>query len=158
MSGLYAIRLDDGSLVTDPTWHCPADVMRSAHGHGITRMPGELVRVDSPAPKRIQRQRTRGWRMPEGAIYVGRPTEWGNPWKVGDHLIVEWPLHTAERTARELVITLALSVALYAEAFAPNAAEAIAELGGRDLACWCRLDRPCHADVLLQMANPKENR
>lgn len=33
--------------------------------------------------KRIQRQRTKGWRMPPGAIYVGRPTKWGNPWPVG---------------------------------------------------------------------------
>ncbi|MGZ4521042.1 MAG: DUF4326 domain-containing protein, partial [Mycobacteriaceae bacterium] len=33
------------------------------------------------APKRIQRQRTKGWRMPEGAVYVGRPTEFGNPFK-----------------------------------------------------------------------------
>lgn len=30
-------------------------------------------------PKRIQRQRTKGWRMPDGAVYVGRPTKWGNP-------------------------------------------------------------------------------
>lgn len=33
-------------------------------------------------PKRIQRQRTKGWRMPEGAIYVGRPSPWGNPWPI----------------------------------------------------------------------------
>jgi hypothetical protein len=33
-------------------------------------------------PKRIQRRRTKGWRMPEGAIYVGRPTRWGNPYRV----------------------------------------------------------------------------
>ena len=31
-------------------------------------------------PERIQRKRTKGWRMPEGAIYVGRPTKWGNPY------------------------------------------------------------------------------
>lgn len=30
-------------------------------------------------PRRIQRRRTKGWRMPEGAVYVGRPTRWGNP-------------------------------------------------------------------------------
>ena len=36
-------------------------------------------------PKRIQRRRTRGWRMPEGAIYVGRPTKWGNPYLVGPY-------------------------------------------------------------------------
>ncbi len=28
------------------------------------------------------------------------------------------------------------------------------ELAGRDLACWCPLDGPCHADVLLEVANP----
>ena len=32
--------------------------------------------------KRIQRSRQKGWRMPEGAVYVGRPTPWGNPWPV----------------------------------------------------------------------------
>lgn len=33
-------------------------------------------------PRRIQRKRTRGWRMPEGAVYVGRPSRWGNPFSV----------------------------------------------------------------------------
>ena len=28
------------------------------------------------------------------------------------------------------------------------------DLAGKDLACWCPLDRPCHADVLLELANP----
>lgn len=43
---LYAIRLDDGTYITDPDWRCPADVMRNAHGQGVTRMPGELVILD----------------------------------------------------------------------------------------------------------------
>lgn len=33
-------------------------------------------------PERIQRRRTVGWRMPKGAVYVGRPTRWGNPYAV----------------------------------------------------------------------------
>ena len=33
-------------------------------------------------PKRIQRKRTAGWRMPENTVYVGRPTRWGNPYPV----------------------------------------------------------------------------
>ena len=33
-------------------------------------------------PQRIQRRRTKGWRMPTGAVYVGRGTPWGNPWMV----------------------------------------------------------------------------
>jgi len=35
-------------------------------------------------PQRIQRRRTKGWRMPENAKYVGRGTQWGNPYKVGE--------------------------------------------------------------------------
>lgn len=38
-------------------------------------------------PKRIQRKRTKGWRMPEGAFYVGRPSKWGNPYRAADVLL-----------------------------------------------------------------------
>jgi len=37
-------------------------------------------------PKRIQRSRAKGWKMPANAIYVGRPTVWGNPYVVGSQL------------------------------------------------------------------------
>jgi hypothetical protein len=50
------------------------------------------------SPERIQRRRAKGWRMPDGAVYVGRPTKWGNPWIVGtgiDHAMTA-------RTARRL--------------------------------------------------------
>ncbi|MGE3840071.1 MAG: DUF4326 domain-containing protein [Vicinamibacterales bacterium] len=33
-------------------------------------------------PQRIQRKRSKGWKMPENTVYVGRPTKWGNPWSV----------------------------------------------------------------------------
>lgn len=42
----YGIHLPDGQLITDPDWSCPADVMRSSHGHGVHAMPGELVKLD----------------------------------------------------------------------------------------------------------------
>lgn len=105
------------------------------------------------APRRIQRQRTRGWRMPEGAIYVGRPTAWGNPWRVGDLMFLEWPVDQLPRVGRVMEITPEIAVALYRAAFAPDADEIRAELAGHDLACWCPLDQPCHADVLLEVAN-----
>ena len=38
------------------------------------------------SPRRIQRRRTKGWRMPEGAVYVGRPSRWGNRWRVDEPL------------------------------------------------------------------------
>ena len=45
----YEIHLPDGKVIRDPSWQCVADVMRGAHGQGVTRMPGELVRVDDDA-------------------------------------------------------------------------------------------------------------
>lgn len=105
------------------------------------------------APKRIQRKRNKGWRMPEGAVYVGRGSTWGNPWRVGDRLMTyTGPINGAQR-GQEFVITADLAVALYRAAFTADAAEARATLAGRDLACWCPLDSPCHADVLLELAN-----
>lgn len=93
-------------------------------------------------PVRIQRRRTRGWRMPAGAVYVGRPTRFGNPWHIGD-------TGPAGDTVDQ-----AAAVALYAahlNAHPELAAAARTELAGAAaLACWCPLDQPCHADVLIQ--------
>jgi hypothetical protein len=88
-------------------------------------------------PQRIQRKRSKGWRMPEGAVYVGRPSKWGNPWRAG------WGI---TETAEEAVT--AFRAAIDAGGF-----DDLSELRGKDLACWCRLDQPCHADVLLELAN-----
>ena len=98
-------------------------------------------------PKRIQRKRTRGWRMPAGAIYVGRPTKWGNPCKVPNIAGI----------TREEAHAIAVKVygwELIIEGPGLELAQAAKrELRGHDLVCWCRLDEPCHADVLLRLAN-----
>jgi hypothetical protein len=105
-------------------------------------------------PKRIQRRRTKGWRMPENAVYVGRPTRWGNPFKVGDPIPEPWSL-TATYAGR-VVEDRRMAVDLF-ESYAevtPFYAELVRdELAGHDLACFCPLDEPCHADVLLRIAN-----
>ncbi len=93
-------------------------------------------------PARIQLRRTAGWRKPEGAIGVSRPSRWGNP-------------HPFERPTRE---ERARVVELYrrdlgAGCLAFTEGDVRRELAGRDLACWCPLDGPCHADVLLEVAN-----
>lgn len=84
-------------------------------------------------PQRIQRLRTKGWRKPESAVYVGRPTKWGNPFTGPD------------------------AVAQYRSALDHLGQEQLdnflAPLYGRDLLCWCPLDRECHADILLEYAN-----
>jgi Domain of unknown function (DUF4326) len=96
-------------------------------------------------PKRIQRSRSKGWKMPANAIYVGRPTVWGNPYVVGSKLMNGETL-TAEK-----------AVELYEQHLAENFSERDIRhcLRGKDLACWCALDEPCHADVLLRIANSR---
>lgn len=98
-------------------------------------------------PKRIQRKRTKGWQMPANAVYVGRPTRYGNPFAI-----------TEDRDAGD--VRIAFRTWLLVEgchANMPDKKQAILdsldELRGKDLACWCRLDQPCHADVLLELAN-----
>jgi hypothetical protein len=83
--------------------------------------------------------RKKGLVKPEEAIYVGRPTRWGNPWKVGEDGL------DAAKCVELFSIMLAHSDNLR------HRAEK--ELRGHDLACWCPLDEPCHADVLLVVAN-----
>jgi hypothetical protein len=91
-------------------------------------------------PKRIQRKRTKGWRMPEGAVYVGRPTVWGNPFK--SQAFNERILETFEH---------------YCVGHLKGVSDWLEPLRGKDLAYWCPLSSPCHADVLLRLANePQE--
>lgn len=94
-------------------------------------------------PKRIQRKRTKGWRMPPNAIYVGRPTKWGNPEPL--------PPNPTDYEAEACVE--GYEVALWSGNLPIAVSDVRRELRGRDLCCWCPLDRPCHADVLLEVAN-----
>ena len=93
-------------------------------------------------PKRIQRKRTKGWRMPSGVVYVGRPTKWGNPF---------CKLLPGDNTAQLVRLFRAwLRNGMMSGNLLPEAKE---QLRGKDLACWCPLDAPCHADVLIEVAN-----
>ena len=94
-------------------------------------------------PVRIQRRRAAGWRMPAGAVYVGRPTRWGNP----------YPHNGTPASRAEVVATYRQLIS----ADPALRAAARRQLAGRDLACWCPLDQPCHADVLLTIANQEEH-
>jgi hypothetical protein len=101
--------------------------------------------VSARRPKRIQRQRTKGWRAPEDAVYVGRGTRWGNPFKIGEPGPDGAPMTRADvLTAYELMVAASQPETLNAT---------INALRGRDLMCWCRLDQGCHADVLLRLVN-----
>ena len=119
-------------------------------------------------PERIQRKRTKGWRMPENTVYVGRPGVFGNIFG-GDHEVFDTyagqMVVETLRAYREFLMseieersahTGHLTGALDAAAGYPRRTKlvnALASLRGKDLACWCPLDHPCHADVLLEIAN-----
>ena len=119
------------------------------------------------SPIRIQRRRTKGWRMPENTVYVGRGSRWGNPYvveqvgrKPGHDWIVTldhqdqvfrhvWRLNAV----REAVVMFRRALTRGWHGLDPD----VSTLAGKDLACWCPLDQPCHADVLLELANAKED-
>lgn len=112
-------------------------------------------------PKRIQRKRTRGWRMPPNTISVCRSSVFGNPFIVGCLLRDTNRTGITQKMAVDLYRTLLTTPELIAnELFAANTMllrhgilENIHLLKGKNLACWCPLDQPCHADVLLEIAN-----
>ena len=122
-------------------------------------------------PKRIQRKRTKGWKMPPNTVYVGRPSKWGNPFKDGvdwvyvyaghrrkvlDPWVVysDYPFVSSVSLFRDLMMNLhSHEVEGPIQAKFQLMRDTIFDLRGKDLACWCPLDQPCHADVLLELAN-----
>lgn len=87
------------------------------------------------SPKRIC---LRGGTDLNDAIYVGRPSKYGNPWI----LVTEKDRPEVLRKYEE-----------YLNQILNQNPDFLFELKGRDLACWCRLDKRCHADILLEYAN-----
>lgn len=103
------------------------------------------------APARIQLSRKKGFNLQAAslalnglpAIVVARPTRWGNPYQAGDDgdgdramLAKLYGAYVRRAEQRELKLAIR------------------EHLAGHNLACWCPLDGPCHADVLLELANP----
>jgi hypothetical protein len=89
-------------------------------------------------PRRFQRSRRKGARLPAGVVVVTRPTRWGNP-----HPLALGREEAVRRYHDDLL----------AGRLAVGIDDVRGELRGRDLACYCPLDQPCHADVLLRIAN-----
>lgn len=87
-------------------------------------------------PVRIQRKRTKGWRMPPNTVSVTRPGKWGNPYRA-----------TKARTPQQCVNLFEQTMSVMLKQ------DAMEYLKGKNLACFCPLDQPCHADVLLKIAN-----
>lgn len=93
-------------------------------------------------PQRIQMTRHKPWRKDHpDAVIVARPSRWGNPVAVGSEGVPDRA--TAVKVFRETLEHKGLG----------EQEDIRRELRGKDLACWCPLDQPCHADVLLEIAN-----
>ena len=118
----------------------------------------------NPGPHRVQLRRTKGWRKPDNTVVVARPSKWGNPFAVAsniprvfvhDGLRVWWETprsHEAADLARaEAVRLFALHIGPMGNYEKPG--DWTEALRGKNLGCWCPLDSPCHADVLLELAN-----
>lgn len=101
-------------------------------------------------PKRIQFRRQKGFKLPKNAVFVARPTRWGSPYKV-----VETEAE-AKAAGDGKVMTRKKALKLYESGLKKKIKsdpEFIKPLRGKDLACYCRLDQDCHADILLRYAN-----
>lgn len=99
-------------------------------------------------PRRIQLSRAKGWKMPENTVKVDRSTRYGNPYVVGLDLCA----FDAVELFRRFVTGPAWDDPEIARTH-QRLVEGLPALRGKNLACWCRPSWPCHADVLLEIAN-----
>ena len=114
---------------------------------------GSLHPICSPA--RITLSRRKGWRMPPNTVKVCRPGKWGNPFHVAD--VLDHYDGDEDKAAADCTRSYRRWVeegTNYCSDDAPPSIEEIqSELRGKNLACWCKAGSPCHADVLLSLAN-----
>lgn len=117
-------------------------------------MSGSEYGPPSGSPVRVRLSRKRGWRMPPNTVKACRPGPWGNPFVVGRHGTAERCVELYEMLmAGLLCISVDHDCVLAQDRARKHAAKHLAKLRGKNLACWCRLDKPCHVDILLRIAN-----
>lgn len=123
-------------------------------------------------PKRIQMSRQHPWRAENpDAVIVARPSKWGNPFtveKYGLELAIElykqalsgnWsPALLNQDASDDYWQSTYLLTQDFRKRLGSSAPGQMALwfFKGKDLACWCPLDQPCHADVLLELTNPED--
>lgn len=107
-------------------------------------------------PVRIQLKRRKGWKMPPDTVKVDRTTKWGNPFIVGKHGTASDCVSLYRMLAGGLLCISSRGNQDAQVAARKAMQQARAELRGKNLACWCAPGKPCHADVLLEIANATE--
>lgn len=113
-----------------------------------------------PEPVRLQRHRYKGFKLksPNGLpiVYVGRPSKWGNPYKIGEvYMTRDKKGNAAGYKKIKDIGTLMEAYEQYIRdrLWAKDLGHDIKELKGKNLACWCKPYELCHADILLKIAN-----
>lgn len=120
----------------------------------------------SRAPQRIQRKRTKGFKLPPNTLCATRPGKFGNPFRVGMYVKLgnggdgmTYLACTDKRNATAdytYIDTTQQAVDIYREYRRryPLSSELLAQLRAAEwIACYCQLNEPCHTDVLLEIAN-----
>lgn len=116
-------------------------------------------------PQRIQLSRRKGARKPADAVVVARPSKWGNPFTIAEARDIGFVEPGESDALARAFVARCFADWLRRGSTSPWWFSAgndiwswqrdhLAELAGKDLACWCPVDGACHADVLLSMANP----
>lgn len=154
--------IDHQPYVTDDATGANFRLMRTTEGFRMN-------------PQRIQLSRAKGWRKPPNTVVVSRPSKWGNPfvvqrerdgtWSVWYHPNPNVDTAPGPQFVSDDHATKAEALAEAVDAYREWATEGRGHyhrvqyfidahgLAGKNLACWCPLDQPCHADVLLELAN-----
>lgn len=116
-----------------------------------------MTTMRTEKPVRVQISRAKGWRMPENTVKVDRTTKWGNPWRVEDYYNAGYSgsLEVAQQHCVDAFRAIALGRRHWAHGLPEEEYKVpdLAPLRGKNLACWCKPGTPCHADVLLELAN-----
>jgi hypothetical protein len=132
-AGNYECRVC-GATEAPPVLPCPL-----AEFTGSLQRFVDAHRACQPGPRRVQLSRAAGWRMPENTVKVDRSTPWGNPF-IPNGPPANLTLYECLAKFERHAMTLDLE-----------------PLRGKNLACWCKPSAPCHADILLQLANSKDS-
>lgn len=117
------------------------------------------LKCEMTAPVRLRLSRRKGFDLQAmshatnglPAVVVARPTKWGNPFRVA-------PAFESDG-CRFPEVTPQVAVDCFRERYEralkqwQSTRAAVETLRGKNLACWCKPGQPCHADVLLELAN-----
>ncbi len=104
-------------------------------------------------PHRVWRRRKKGWRMPPNTIYVGRGTKWGNPFRVGFDGHAQQCVKKFSQLTKGVINTRTAASISMQRAYPIKDIE---ELRGKNLSCFCKAGKPCHADILIRLANRED--